>query len=117
MFLELGHTKLDVYKTARALVSTSYALTNVFPHEEKFGLSNQIRRAALSVLLNIAEGSSRSSMAERKRFAEIARSSVVEVDAAFNVAIELGYMKSVDTSVLAELINKSFAQLSGLLKS
>ena len=117
MFLELGHTKLDAYKTAIGLLKTSYTLTSKFPPEEKFGLSNQIRRAAVSVVLNIAEGRSRISHTERKRFVEIARGSVVEVDAAFNIAAELGYLEKLDSSSLGELINKSFAQLSGLLKS
>ena len=117
MFLELGHTKLDAYKTAIELVQTCYALTSQFPVEEKFGLSSQIRKAAISVVLNLAEGRSRITKAERKRFVEIARSSVVEVDAAFGIAIKLGYMKISDGSSIRELINKAFAQLSGLLRT
>jgi four helix bundle protein len=53
------------------------------PPEEKFNMVQQIRRAALSVKLNLAEGSTRRSEAERKRYLEIARGSVVEIDAAF----------------------------------
>jgi four helix bundle protein len=65
MFLQLGHTKLDAYAVARRFVKECYIAVTQFPAEEKFVLSQQIRRAALSVYLNIAEGSSRRSQIER----------------------------------------------------
>jgi four helix bundle protein len=58
-----------------------------FPVEEKFGVTSQIRRAALSVHLNIAEGASRKSEAERKRYYEISRGSVIEIDAALDMHV------------------------------
>lgn len=61
-------------------------MTRHLPTDEKFGMISQIRRAALSVHLNLAEGASRKSPVERKRFYEVARSSLVEVDAALDVA-------------------------------
>ena len=91
MFLELAHTKLDVFKVTREFVLTSYKVTMSFPIEEKFGMISQIRRAALSVHLNVAEGCSRKSATERKRFYEIARGSVVEIDTALGIAVKLGY--------------------------
>ena len=81
MFLKLHHQKLDVYAICRHFVFECYALTKKLPSEEKFGMISQIRRAALSVHLNIAEGCSRKSDIERKRYYEIARGSVVEIDA------------------------------------
>ena len=91
MFLELAHTRLDIFTVSKIFVLLCYKGTKAFPSEEKFALTQQIRRAALSVHLNIAEGSSRKSLAERRRYYEIARGSVIEVDTAFDIAIELKY--------------------------
>lgn len=66
MFLKLAHTKLDIIQCSRELVLSCYKLTKPFPEQEKFGITQQIRRAALSVHLNIAEGCSRRSQPERK---------------------------------------------------
>ena len=65
MFLQLGHTKLHVYQFSQQLTLECYKLTKRFPPDEKFGLISQIRRAAVSVHLNLAEGSSRKSLKER----------------------------------------------------
>lgn len=77
----------------------------------------QIRRAAISVYLNIAEGSSRKSEVERKRYYEIARGSVIEIDAALDIANDLGYLKNYDTIKLGEAMITSFKLLSGLIQS
>lgn len=66
MFLPLNHKNLDVYKASRELLKESYFITKSLPPEEKFNLIQQIRRAALSVKLNIAEGASRKSVARKK---------------------------------------------------
>lgn len=117
MFLQLGHTKLDVYTVARRFVMECYVVVNKFPTEEKFILAQQIKRAALSVHLNIAEGSSRKSQAERKRFYEIARGSVIEVDAALDVANDLGYTTTESLQALGEALLKCFKYLSALINS
>ena len=83
MFLQLAHTKLLVFQTSQALALECYKVTKGFPNEEKFAMIQQIRRAALSVHLNIAEGASRRSAIERKRYLEIARGSVIEIDSAW----------------------------------
>jgi four helix bundle protein len=77
MFLKLNHQKLEVYTYSRAFTLACYKLTKALPVEEKFGMISQIRRAALSVHLNIAEGASRKSEVERKRYYEISRGSMV----------------------------------------
>jgi len=117
MFLQLGHTKLDVYTTARQLIKQSYRVVSKFPIEEKYILSQQIKRAALSVQLNIAEGSSRRSDVERKRFYEIARGSVIEIDAALDAALDLGYCSSENLTDFGDTIIKCFKYLSGLINS
>src|SRR6476620_6836232 len=91
MFIQLNHQKLQVYSSSIRLITECYKFTQQLPAEERFALVTQIRRAALSVHLNIAEGASRNSRIERKRFFEIARGSVIEIDAAFDVAKHLGY--------------------------
>ena len=76
---------------------------------------SQIRRAALSVHLNIAEGASRKSENERKRFYEISRGSIIEIDAALDIAKDLDYLKSQNTDKLGESMIRSFKMLCGLI--
>ena len=115
MFLELSHTKLDVFKVAREFVLSCYKETKNFPSEEKFGLISQIRRAALSVHLNIAEGCSRKSVAERKRFYEIARGSLIEVDAALDIAVHLNYITKEQLKESGILIVRTFQLISKMI--
>lgn len=93
MFLKLNHQKLDVYKGSRAFVLDCYRLSKELTSDEKFGMVSQVRRAAISVHLNITEGASRKSAAERKCFFEISRGSIIEIDAALDIADDLDYMK------------------------
>lgn len=74
MFLQLAHTKLDVFQSSKSLALEFYKVTKVFPNDERFAMIQQIRRAALSVHLNIAEGCSRKSIVERNGYLEITRS-------------------------------------------
>lgn len=115
MFLELSHTKLDVFKVSKEFVLACYKETKEFPAEEKFGMISQIRRAALSVHLNIAEGCSRKSLAERKRFYEIARGSLVEVDTALDIAVDLSYTSKVKMNELGVLIKRTFQLISKMI--
>jgi len=117
MFLKLNHQKLQIYSISRAFVLESYKLTNRLPTEEKFGMISQIRRASLSVHLNTAEGSSRKSEQERKRYYEVARGSIIEIDAALDVADDLGYLKNADLAKLGEAMINCFKMLTGLINS
>ncbi len=117
MFLQLSHTRLTIYSEYRKLALECYKLTKLFPSDEKFAMVQQIRRAALSVHLNIAEGSSRKSEVERKRFYEIARGSVIEIDAAIDIAFHLMYCDMEALQILGESIVNCFKQLSGLIAS
>ncbi|HUQ65900.1 MAG TPA: four helix bundle protein [Flavitalea sp.] len=74
------------------MVSQCYRITALFPSCERYNLTQQIKRAALSVILNIAEGASRKSSLERRRFYEIARGSIIEIDAALQISFDLGYI-------------------------
>ena len=117
MFLTLNHQKLDVYSVSRSFVLECYKLTRVLPTDEKFGMISQIRRVALSIHLNISEGASRKSIAERKRYYEIARGSVIEIDAALDIANDLSYLSDYDKQQLGFLMVKCFKILTGLIEA
>jgi len=100
MFLNLAHTKLDVFITGKDLVLSCYKISKLLPPDERFNMTQQLRRAALSIQLNIAEGSSRKSAVERRRYYEISRGSVIEVDTILDIAEEFEYFKKDDLQQL-----------------
>lgn len=113
--LSLNHKNLNVWKNSINLVAEIYKLTKLFPKEELYGLISQLRRASVSVPSNIAEESSRTSAIERKRFYEIARSSLVEIDTQIEIALLLKYLNNEDISNLAKESNNVFALLTALI--
>jgi four helix bundle protein len=116
MFLSLKHKSLDVYQAVREMVKEAYKVSGMLPPEEKFNMVPQIRRAALSVKLNLAEGASRKSVVERNRFLEIARGSVVEIDAALETGVDLSYYSKDELNVMGEMLNKCFAMLTKMIE-
>lgn len=101
------YRKLLVYQQAMQLLADVYRLTQKFPPQESYGLTNQIQRAAISIPSNIAEGMGRFSLKERMHFLEISNGSLMEVMCQFEIAHQLGYitledLKSQETKV-AEL--------------
>jgi four helix bundle protein len=115
MFLQLAHTKTPVFKESQKFTLECYRITRDFPQDERFTMVQQIRRAALSVHLNIAEGCSRKSEAERKRFFEISRGSIIEIDAALDIAIKLNYKTEEELKPLGSYLVNTFKQLTGLI--
>ena len=109
------HEGLQVWQDAMALVETVYAFSALFPDAERFGLTSQVRRAAVSVPSNIAEGAARRSTPEYCRFLSIARGSLSELDTQCQIAVRLGYVEL--SPVLIELINRVFARLTALLNA
>lgn len=109
------HRDLLVWQRAVELVADVYRLTAEFPDSERFGLAAQMRRAAVSVPSNIAEGAARLSRKEFLRFLGIARGSLSEVDTQLVVANTLGYVEN--GSVLEQNINDVFGLLNGLINS
>jgi len=83
---------LEIWKLSRQLCSQIYLTTFNFPDNEKFGLTNQLRRASVSVPSNIAEGCSRSSDKDFSRFLEIAIGSLYEIETQLLIAFDLGYI-------------------------
>jgi four helix bundle protein len=90
--LNLSHKKPEAYKSAQLLCKEIYNLTNLLPLEEKFNLISQLKRASVSVCSNIAEGCARKSLLERKRYFEISRVSVVEIDTQIELALMLNFI-------------------------
>jgi len=115
MFLELAHTKLDVFVTGKDLVLNCYKISKLLPQDERFNMTQQLRRAVLSVQLNIAEGSSRKSAIERRRYYEISRGSIIEIDTILDIAEELEYFKKEDLTQAGILIVKTFQMLSKMI--
>jgi len=94
-----SHRDLEVWKKAMELAREVYALTKGFPADERFGLTNQVRRAVVSVASNIAEGAARGSHAEFIRFLRIALGSLAEVETQLLLATDLGYVHGVESVV------------------
>ena len=115
MFLTLNHQHLDTYCVAKKLVIEIYKITNALPNEERYALRSQIRRATVSIYLNISEGASRNSPKDEKRFYEISRGSLVELDAALEVSVELGYFTKEQLNEIGTLMIRTFQMLSKLI--
>ena len=114
--LKLSHKKLDVWKLSIDFTSAIYDITKDLPNIENIGLKNQLRRAAVSIPSNIAEGCARKSIKEKKRFYEIARSSLVEIDTQLEIVNKLKYIDEAKIKSLSEDMNHIFAMLSNILK-
>ncbi|WP_210519010.1 four helix bundle protein [Hymenobacter terricola] len=94
--MERSYTDLSVWLKSRHLAKQVYALTRLFPKDELFGLTSQIRRAAVSVPSNIAEGCGRQQTPDIIRFLFIARGSLFEVETQLYLAPDLGYISEQD---------------------
>ena len=109
--------RLDVWQVSRAFVKEVYRLLAQFPDFEMYNLTNQIRRAAVSVSLNIAEGTSRNSLKEQSRFSEVAYGSLLEVYCSLLIAKDLGYIDENDLSGISVRIQELSNKLNALKQS
>jgi four helix bundle protein len=109
--------RLEVWKKAMEFIKEIYEFTNVFPKEEQFGLTSQIRRAANSIALNIAEGSGSSSDKEFGRFVEISIRSVYEAMCGLEIAQKLNFCGANKKENILLLADEISAMLTGLKKS
>ena len=112
-----GFENLEVWQNARVLSKRIYQLTSTFPKSETFGLSNQMRRAAVSVCSNIAEGSSRTSLKDQANFYQIAYSSLMEVLCQMIVSLDLSFLSHEEYMECRTGIDKISRQLSKLRSS
>ena len=111
------YRKLNVYHKSMELVANIYRLSRGFPEDEKFGLSNQIQRAAVSIPSNIAEGMGRFSNKERIHFLEIANGSLMEVMCQLEAAKMLGYISQLQFDEQELFISETTRMLVGLRKN
>lgn len=113
--MKRAHHDLKVLQEAMDLVKMIYQSSSSFPESENFGLKSQIRRAAISVPSNIAEGAARTSAKEFLQFLSVSRGSLSEVEIQMLISKNLGYLENPDH--VMEQIDKVFGLLGGLIKS
>lgn len=112
-----SYRDLAVWKKAMKLAKATYKVTSKFPAEERFGLTNQIRRAVVSIPSNLAEGHARSSAAEFARFISIAMGSLAEVETQIILAGGLGYASADVIEEMLQDLDEIGKMLRGLAKA
>lgn len=113
--MEFSFERLKVWELSREIVREVYTLTKLFPNDERFGLIDQLRRAAVSIPSNIAEGSGRKSFKDQAHFVEIAYGSLMEVCCQLTVAVDLLYIYI--SSCEIEIVREHIESLSRQLQS
>ncbi|MDZ7721964.1 MAG: four helix bundle protein [candidate division KSB1 bacterium] len=116
-YFRFAFEKLNVWQEARVLSKNVYFDTKDFPGEEKFGIINQMRRAAVSVCSNIAEGSSRTSAKDQAHFYQLSYSSLMELMNQVIIANDLGYLNNEKENQYRLDIEKVANMLNSLRKS
>jgi len=111
------YRKIEAYQLANDLVLSIYKATKKFPKEELFGLTVQMRRAAISIPANIAEGATRKSKREYLRFLYVAKGSMAELEFFITISKSLGYLNDNDYQELERKRNKAGGKLYRLVVS
>lgn len=112
-----SHKDLTVYKESILFVTTIYLKTSKFPKDEIFGLTSQIRRSAVSIPSNIAEGLARHHHKENIQFLYIAMGSAAELNAQLEISLNLNYLDKATFDTLDGYLNSISKMLQGLIKS
>ena len=112
-----SYRDIEAWRKARALVKRIYGASKLFPNDECFGLVSQIRRAAVSVPSNIAEGYGRGSLGDYIRFLQVARGSLFELETQIILANDLEYLTEEQTNSLTKDIKQCARILQGLIAS
>jgi four helix bundle protein len=115
--LKKPHKKLDVWQKSLVLIQRIYELTRSFPKIEIYGLTNQMRRAVISILANISEGAARQTKKEFIQFLHMAQGSLSELDTHLEISEKLGYLQEANIEELSLLMNDIDKMLTGLIKS
>jgi four helix bundle protein len=113
----VSYRNLVIWQKAIQLVVESYRISDALPSIERFGLVQQIRRAAVSIPANIAEGHGRSSMRDFSRFVSMARGSVTELETHFEIGCRLGFATEQQMHVATALCGKISRMAGGLQRS
>ena len=112
----MNHKDLEVWKSAMLLTESIYRLSAEFPQHEQFGLTSQIRRAAVSVPANIAEGSARKGNKELTQFLYISLGSLAELETLIILSNKVGYLNDEKQDDLLALITQCSKLTYGLIK-
>jgi four helix bundle protein len=112
-----GYRDLKVWQAGMLLAKRVYRLTASLPEEERFGLTSQMRRAAVSVPSNIAEGHARNTSAEMIRFCNIALGSIAEIETQLLLAADLGFAEATEVEEVLKLADETGRMLHGLIRS
>jgi four helix bundle protein len=115
--IDSTYETLVAWQRAVELALLIYAVTKRFPADERFGLTQQLRRAAVSVPSNIAEGRGRGSRRDYRHFLFQARGSAYELETALHIADRLGYLRDNDAPALRQATSAAIRPLNGLIKS
>ena len=110
------HKKLNAWTDAVDLAQQIYRVTERFPSNEQFGLTSQIRRAAVSIPSNVAEGAARQTKKEFLQFIQISKGSLSELDTQLELARRLEYLTQIEWESLNELLKRVDRMLSGLIR-
>lgn len=113
---KINFESLRIYQIALEVVDLIYDLTNKFPREELYGLISQLRRAAFSIVLNIAEGQGRLGQAENKQFLLIARGSIYEIIAILEISSRRGYISLQDKNNVRQKLFPLLKQINSLIR-
>ncbi|MDN4165711.1 four helix bundle protein [Cytophagales bacterium LB-30] len=111
------HKRLECWKKSFAFVKEMYQITSQFPSSETFGLTSQIRRAAVSIPVNIAEGSARNTKKEFANFLHISLGSAAELDTLLLLAVDLNLLKKEKVDLLLDELSVISKLINGLIKS
>ena len=114
---ERPHKKLEVWKQSITLVTSIYEETKTFPRDEEYGLKSQMRRAAVSVPSNFAEGLTRKTKNDKLHFLNIAQGSLSEIDTQLEICLNLNYLDEGHYERIEVLLIEIQKLLSGLSRS
>ena len=117
---DFSYRKLNVYQLSKKLVTDIYRLIGTFPNTETYALSDQLRRAVISIPSNIAEGTAKASPKEQFHFLEIAYGSLMEIMCQLEISYDLGYIDQVQLRQSEEeivMIYKMLSSMQSTLKS
>lgn len=112
-----NYRNLKAFELADELVFMVYKITKTFPKDELFGLTSQLRRAAVSIPSNIVEGASRDTESEFLRFLDMSYGSASELDYQISLAYRLGYIEEIPYSELREKSTETAKVINGLIRS
>ena len=111
------HEKLEVWQLAKTLAKRVYSLTSDFPKEERFGLVDQMRRAGVSVMSNLAEGCGRTGARDQAHFSQLAFGSLLELDAQLQLSLDLGFLQMTDYQIIRSSTMELIKKISALRAS